>query len=261
MVTSSQIGRNGRFGNQLFQISALVGFGLKNSLDIALPKWYCELSDVCFDKYFPNYHIKDVSGYCFETYNELSYSYNEIPPMDNLDINGYFQSYKYFNDFDYEIRKIFTPHFDIKMKSDNFVSLHVRMGDYKLHSQSHVNLGQDYYKRAYDYYGHDKTYLVFSDASEFEVFNFLPFIKNKVYMSNNKELSNIYIGSDKNVVFDLFEMSSCNKHIIANSSLSWWGAWLGDGDTVAPSDWFTYSYGKSIGYKENDLIPNKWKIL
>jgi hypothetical protein len=56
-------------------------------------------------------------------------------------------------------------------------------------------------------------------------------------------------------------MASCKNHIIANSSLSWWAAWLSEGEVIAPSEWFTKQYGTAIGYKQEDLIPSKWKTV
>ena len=262
MVTSTQIGKNGRFGNQLFQIAALVGYGYKNSLDVKLPRWYCELSDTLFEEYFPNYTSTEINeSDFFNMYNEPFFKYNEIPLLDNLNLKGYFQSFRYFNDFENEIKKLFSPKNEIIKKDDNIVSLHIRRGDYKLHSLSHAIVDGEYYKKCYDYYGHDKTYFIFSDSDIEEAYSIVPFIKNKEYLSNDKIINEKYICSDKNITSDFFNMISCNKHIIANSSLSWWSGWLSGGDVIAPSKWFTDNYAMNIGFKQNDLIPNNWKII
>ena len=80
-------------------------------------------------------------------------------------------------------------------------------------------------------------------------------------MSNSKIINDRYMFSDKNVVIDFANMISCENHIIANSSLSWWAAWLSDGDATAPKNWFTEVYSRAIGFKEEDIIPNKWKVF
>ena len=261
MITSSQIGKNGRFGNQLFQIACLVGYCLENNYELKLPKWYCELSDELFEVYFPNYlssediHVSNVK------YHEPFFRYQKIPNFESVDLVGYYQSYKYFEAFKDEIKKLFTPNIIVENKDESFVSLHIRRGDYKQHSNSHTNIGFDYYKKSYEFFGEEKTYLVFSDADVDECFSIIPFIKNKIYMSNNKNVCSKYIGSDKNIVLDFANMLSCKNHIVANSSFSWWAAWLSGDSVVAPKQWFTDTYSKNIGYNEEDLIPKEWIIF
>jgi len=262
MVTSTQIGKNGRFGNQLFQIAAVIGYAKNRGVGYKLPKWWCELSGVSFEPYFENYKSEDIDENIFSNiYNEPNFSYNEIPFIENINLRGYYQSFRYFENSEDEVRKIFTPSVIKEKMGENVVSLHVRRGDYNLSSGAHVPLGSGYYRKAYDHYGHDKTYLVFSDAGIDEAFSVVPFIKNKVFMSTSKDTGQNYIGSDKNITVDFFNMVSCVKHVIANSSLSWWAAWLSGGEVVAPSKWFGDSYGNCIGYEQADLIPGTWKIL
>ena len=65
----------------------------------------------------------------------------------------------------------------------------------------------------------------------------------------------VYMENDLNV--DLCVMSWCNAHIIANSSFSWWGAWLGGGKTIAPKNWF----GPKGPQDWNDVYCNGWEVL
>ena len=70
-------------------------------------------------------------------------------------------------------------------------------------------------------------------------------------------IDNLYSENTDKFV-DMYTMTRCNGHIIANSSFSWWGAYLGGKKTIAPKTWF----GVEINYKNNmDIYPDKWIII
>lgn len=174
-----------------------------------------------------------------------------IPELfDNLSANqyllGHFQSYKFFEEYRDSILKEFrfskemlsskTNHASIEIRKCNSVSLHVRRGDY-LNGYYYETLGKvcniDYYKRAVEYICKklDNPYFfVFSDDPEYVAENLQ--IKNATYIDFN-------IGDDS--WQDMYLMSQCNHNIIANSTFSWWGAWLNENPqkiVVAPNRWF-----------------------
>jgi len=180
--------------------------------------------------------------------------YNDLPDFNtnNLIFKGFFQSYKYFDLYKNEIQKIFSPPKDILEKIKNkynpqdYISLHVRRGDYVNLSQYHHNLSIDYYKNAIDYFKGYK-FLVFSDDIEWCKKHFKG--DEFFFMENEPD----YI--------DLYLMSQCKHNIIANSTFSWWGAYLNsnpDKIVVHPDKWFGVVYEN---LDISDLFPDDWICL
>ena len=102
----------------------------------------------------------------------------------------------------------------------------------------------EYYQNSVNIVGEDKHYLIFSDDVNWCQDNF-NFIKNKTIITNNLDYQDLYL------------MSLCKNNIIANSSFSWWGAWLNnnkDKKVIAPSKWF----GEKANLNQNDIIPKEW---
>lgn len=178
---------------------------------------------------------------------------------DNCYLDGYWQSEKYFIEFADEIREDFNFKllFSVKNKeiarqvSDvNAVSLHVRRGDY-VSDKRNAFIGVcslDYYRKAIDTIKLkvDKpVFFVFSDDIAW-VKNNLALDKTAVFVGHNQ-------GDES--YNDMRLMSLCKHNIIANSSFSWWGAWLNANPNkiiVAPRQWFASKKDDS------DLIPTNW---
>lgn len=181
-------------------------------------------------------------------------------------LDGYWQSEYYFKDFEDVIRndfKIITDPSDLniqvlnKIKSTFSVSIHIRRGDYVNDKQTNAIHGVcslEYYSKALTWI---KTKLndtnlhlfIFSDDPEWVEKN-MTFDCALTYVKHN---------TAKNNYEDLRLMSACNHHIIANSSFSWWGAWLNpnpDKIVIAPQHWF-----KSTELDSKDIIPANWKRL
>ena len=176
---------------------------------------------------------------------------------------GYWQSEKYFHDFERIIRSDFsfrTPleaenlYISLLMENCNSVSLHVRRGDYLSHAPTAKMLNVcsvDYYK---DAIAHIATqvpsphFFVFSDDLQWARNNIrIPFPTE--YITGNRGMRS-YI--------DMQLMSSCKHNIIANSTFSWWGAWLNptrEKIVIAPKNWFCN------GTNDEDLIPEPWMRL
>lgn len=182
-------------------------------------------------------------------------------------LKGDFQSDYYFKWLRADLLNEFSfPELDTRneqikqaiLKTENAVSIHIRRGDYLTSKYrdiySSVNL--QYYKNAIEALlkqtslQHIDCYLFTDDVSWVKE-NFL-FEKLKITFVEGNE--------DKDSWKDMALMSFCRHHIIANSSFSWWGAWLSQrqGITMAPRYWFmpgTYTYNI------NELIPDNWKII
>jgi len=234
-VIYSQLGKNGRLGNQLFQIASTIGIALKNNHKYAFPKWDFQNY---FDNKLPFFNQLDVS----KSLEESSYAYHSIvlEPNKDYDLNGYFQSYKYFNDYKDVIKPYFTPNFEFNTGTDDQVAMHVRRGDYLERSNFHTNLTLEYYNKAMSVFPNSK-FVIFSDDIKWCIQNF---DHDTCYFTITTELGDIG---------DLFYMSSFKNHIIANSSFSWWGSYLGNSEvTVAPKDWF------QVDLDTKDLYLPEW---
>lgn len=176
---------------------------------------------------------------------------------------GYWQSEKYFRNIEQVIRSDFTFRAPLtgsnieaasRIANSNAVSLHVRRGDYAINPRTlavHGLCSADYYHSAIDFVARHV------EAPEFFIFSDdIPWVKEHLMISHPCH----YVEHNKgaNSHNDMRLMSLCRHHIIANSSFSWWGAWLNpapDKIVVAPRRWF--ASGRSV----MDLIPEGWVSL
>ena len=165
--------------------------------------------------------------------------------------NIYVQSSKYWENYKNEIRQRFSS----GIGHDDRVALHIRRGDYLKVSQFHVNLWDtDYYKRAVELFPIGTKFLVFCKDNQ-----------NEAQDMDDKEwcLRNIpLLGID----FDMYEhgketddlnaMASCRGMIGANSSFSWWAAFLNPhgGTKIFPKQWF------GDGLQRTELL-SEWTLL
>jgi hypothetical protein len=164
---------------------------------------------------------------------------------DNCYLSGYWQSEKYFIEIQDVVRSHFTfknidcikiDHYKKLMLSENSVSVHVRRGDY-VNSNFHGLCSVDYYKRAIDIIGDlisNPVIYFFSDD--------IGWVKKNFACDFNVQYIDFNKGSDS--WKDMYLMTLCRHHVIANSSFSWWGAWLGNNKNkivIAPERWFLKS--------------------
>jgi hypothetical protein len=179
---------------------------------------------------------------------------------------GYWQSEKYFIEFAPVIRRelqVKTPPSDANQHwldligKVNAVSIHVRRGDYVTSpaaSQTHGTCGLDYYNAAVTQMQNGLSdppvFFVFSDDHEWVRCN-MSFAGEEHYFVTTNDAETNYE--------DLRLMSACKHHIIANSTFSWWGAWLNpnqDKIVIAPKRWFVTDQ-----LCADDLIPSGWHLL
>jgi len=208
-------------------------------------------------KFFSSFPSKYFIG------NQKGFEYNEAFELypDNTYLNGYWQSEKYFS----SIREILLKELVIKKEmseqcklvkdfilNSNSVSLHIRRGDYlsdKNANEFHGNLPLDYY---YKVLAHLNG--LFKDLKVFIFSDDMDWVKDNLKLTN--ECVYVDFNTGENSVFDMYLMSQCKHNIIANSSFSWWGAWLNQNPqktVIAPEKWFA---DKNLNIK--DLIPNSW---
>ena len=245
-----------RLGNQMFQYAALLGISDKTG---AKPVF--NIDNTYLGSCFELGSVENGVGSNYNAlFNEPSFSFDEIAfsiPNDmNIVINGYFQSEKYFKHCENKLRDDFFFKENVRnvaaesLSEGVLVSIHVRRGDYKNLKQHHPMPTVEWYEEAYKRF-EDHTPVVFSDDIEW-CKNNLSHLSDDIYFSDSKSTD----GSIDTYV-DLCMMSMCNSHIIANSTFSWWGAWLGKGPTVAPKQWFG-----PLGEKHwDDLYCDGWQVL
>ena len=248
----------GGLGNMMFQIAAGYSVAMRDG-----KYFYCdEIMDNTPHKHFSFYKEDLLRKIPFQkktniddVYVEKEFSFVPIPnTTNNLEIRGYFQSEKYFNVYRKNILELFEPNKNTINKVNFFLekfpnikscSIHVRRGDYVHLSDYHCLLDINYYKKATEIIGQDTNYLIFSDDINWCKDNF-SFLKNKTFVSGFNDFEELYL------------MSLCDHNIIANSSFSWWGAWLNKNENkkvVAPKKWF----GEKLkNHNTNDLYCEQW---
>jgi hypothetical protein len=257
MITFSKIGNYGRLGNQMFQYAASKSAALNCNTIFALPTESHELSnffnlDCKF--YSLNQNINLINK--MKTYSETIFEYDSRFEniSDNTSLEGYFQSEKYFKKYENIIRKDLTfkkeildivePYISDLNKENNLVSVHIRRGDYVNLQQYHPLCTIEYYKNAMLKFTNHK-FLIFSDDIQ--------------WCKNNFGNENNIIYSELNShIQDMCGMSLCSHNIIANSSFSWWGAWLNDNPNkivIAPQKWFGESYRDK---NTKDIYCDNW---
>ncbi len=207
------------------------------------------LEKICKD------YIKEENIFCFDEdiFKKLS---------KKKYVNGWWQVPKYFEDFKEEITELYTFDLDLiereyinkakKIESEESVSIHVRLGDYVNNDdlkRIYYVCDEDYYKRAIENMSNkfpSAKFYIFSDdideAKKLEIFSGHTFIENKNVSSWN----------------DMYLMSKCKHSIIANSSFSWWGAYLNKNPqkvTIAPSRWLANKTPTP------DILPSNWLKL
>ncbi len=243
MIGFNSLGKLGRLGNQMFQLASLKGIARKNDYNYCLPP-STNVNEWEDHQLFVPFKLHNVMLLNIQyldgkrptiVENEFGFNeelYNNCPKWVNL--QGYFQSEKYFKDIEDEIREdfefhdhIFNPAKEMIETIDDPISLHIRRTDYLQLSHQHNNLDLDYYEKALEHFDTDRTVVIFSDDPEW--------CKSQTLFESDRFL----IAEGNSNYVDLCLMTLCKSHIIANSSFSWWGAWLAKSDKViAPSKWF-----------------------
>jgi uncharacterized membrane protein YkvA (DUF1232 family) len=262
MITYSNIGRYGRFGNQMFQYAALFGIAKTAKYRYGVPynnKSENEYEHFCLTEAFDKLEAENSEGQPIKyRIAEPKFGYNPglfgIP--DHSDIVGYFQTEKYFVDYRPHLLKQFSFRNEIKEQAENIraitkdrvISLHIRLGDYVNQQQNHPVYNIDYYNSALDLLPDDVLLMIFSDDVAKAQTIFEPLKRKMVFPETN----NKYI--------DMCLMSMCDYHIIANSSFSWWGAWLSESKKIiAPSQWF--GNGPDMPKNWSDVYCKGWVVI
>ena len=282
MLAFNNIGSLGRLGNQMFEYAALRGISAKHGYEWMIPppenKGIENYSlHECF-KLSPDRKEGVVDcQYVQEPHFHFSEEIYEKCP-DNVSLHGFFQSWKYFDNVEDELRKDYTFHEGIsepckemmqELDGKEPIMLHVRRGDPNLTDPrgfkwSYTQCGDqhpvqtvEYYEKALSKFDAKQPVIVFSDSVEW--------VKQQEFFSGDRfmisEPEDKYADGSFTPYADLCLMSLCSHAIIANSSMSWWGAWLianPDKKVIAPKMWFGPAYADK---NTKDLYCPNWIVL
>lgn len=182
---------------------------------------------------------------------------------DTIYLDGYWQSENYFKDIENVIRadlEIIPPNDERNrrmaqmIQSSESVALHVRWFDPQGTDESH-NASVDYYTKAIS---------LISDrvaSPHFFIFSDDPVaVQNKILLTTNRSTIIMHNQGDKNAYADLWLMTQCKHFIIANSTFSWWGAWLSPNPkkmVIAPK----MNVSGITWWQHEDIVPSSWLAI
>jgi hypothetical protein len=265
MIGFNALGRMGRLANQMFQYASLKGIAKNIGVDICIPNHTQVVNDgignmlrtELFDSFDLKVNVGLLNNGHSPTVQERFFHFDEelfrLCP-DHVSLHGYFQTEKYFKHIENEIRddfifkdEVLMPCKEMISSIKNPIALHVRRSDYLTNSDNHPPCSIEYYQKSLDFFDKDRNVIIFSDDPSWCQEQKL-FFDDRFMISEN---------TDNRV--DLCLMSLCDDFIIANSTFSWWGAWLStkkNKKVIAPVQWFGTGYTKDHDTK--DLIPDDW---
>jgi hypothetical protein len=264
MLSFNNLGRIGRLGNQMFQYSALKGIAKKNQFDFCIPEsnfsnpWADhQLFDTFKMTTLKNKGVIKSNKIFQETQFNFEEKFFNLQESD-LDIIGYFQTEKYFFhvkdelliDFEF-VDEVFYPCQEMMNTIESPIALHVRRTDYLTKSHEHPPQTIEYYETALSHFGGDRNVIIFTDD--------LKWCKEQELFSPDRFM----ISESRDNRVDLCLMSLCSDYIIANSSFSWWGAWLSKNENptvIAPKKWFGDG-GYTRNHSTEDIIPTRWRTI
>lgn len=251
----------GRLGNQLFELAAIVAYALDHNHRYVFPSKELDPENYSLvNRSVTRQDFKNYDG--FYQYVQKNWNYSKIPDVKgNIHLDGYFQSSKFFKNHEEEIKRLFAPteadNAYLEKKYGNLlklkpISIHIRRGDF-LKLKNHHALKIDYYVKAMKRFSPKNHFCIFSDDIDF--CKKLPLFKKYPHCT--------FIKPDDDVR-DLHLMSACAHHIIANSTYSWWGAYLGknpDRRVIAPDPKKWYPPEKQAIMNTSDVLEPHWEVI
>ncbi len=229
---------------------AALGYARQHNMDYAIAYDWHDDHQVIFDK-FKNINVYIDGDYSrFHRYDEPSFSYAEIPVHNEIQLVGYFQSYKYFNHVKDEV----IDTIGLKYEKNDYVSIHYRLGDYRNYPKSGPcnALPIDYFRKAISimWEGGYTKFMIFSDD--------IPYCKD-IFEAQFPECEFMFY--DNPDEYESLSMMSCCVHnIICNSTFSWIAAYCNRNPekiVICPSydNWF----GPEITHMDaRDLLLPEW---
>ena len=245
----------GGLGNMFFHIASIWTLAKDNDDELCLLNVEKKIIDLINDRRCDIKHAVEYQ-YIFNRFPKknggasriIQYPFKYVPLTyhNETEYLGYYQCEEYFKHRRTELLELFKPADEFVGEINKYqhlfgnISLHVRRGDY-VTSRVHPALQMNYFEEALSHLPDDMKVLVFSDDLKWCKENF---IGERYVFINEIDYISMYL------------MSKMKHHVIANSSFSWWGAWMSEYDdkiVTVPKNWF----GANTEY-DGDLIPDNW---
>jgi len=262
----------GGLGNQLFQIVATIAYSIELNDIFAFVKTLQESSNITlrhtyWDTFFillKPYLVDELPP--LKDVGECGFKYQLLPVTQDTKLFGYFQSYKYFQKYEEDIFYLLGINLlkdkllkKINKKKEDFkhiISLHFRLGDYKHLSDFHNIMDIKYYI--------DSLFHILTSRRIHTIYYFcededIDIVTKKIEIIKQMYPYHFIRVTGLDDWEQLIYMSLCNHNIIANSSFSWWGAYLNEWDdkiVCRPSKWFA-----DPTVNTSDLCPPSWKTI
>ena len=221
----------GGIGNQLFQVAAGYAYSKRTNKNFYIDssRWSAGQGRHGYDyknSIFQNFEYsspitRDVIGY-----QEPQFNYTEIPDKyGSVALNGYFQSLKYFEEYQYEFKNMLTlPKVELPLIDGLNVAFHIRRGDYLNYRDIHYVCDTTYFNRCFKY---------------FEGFQINVFTDSPDYVKEEFKHHSFNLIEGYSELEDLSLISFHDNVVCSNSTFSWWGSFLG-------------------GKKDKIIVPKKW---
>lgn len=269
-ITKTNLSLGPQFGSQMTQYAGLYAVSKKLEAEIVFTEQQMSLfrGVKLFDAFnLPN---KIIDGTTLKFSNFLL---NDVVVDDrvftldksvNWDIGGWFHTFNCFHEYESDLKNIFTFKSEIYNEAKSkinlikneepypLISLHVRRGDYV--ELASLKLTLSYYEEALQ---------LFFQLFNYEYFKLIVFSDDIAWCKENINGENVYYSENNSNYVDMCMMSLCNHNIIANSSFSWWGAYLNSSPNkvvVCPKDYVGYT-DTTHQFINNNYYPETWNSM
>jgi hypothetical protein len=273
-MTKLNIILKGRLGNQLYQIMTGLSYAINNniSFDNIYITNYKNINDsnIFQSISFLFKQPTNTKSFTIKDCNDLGYYNLPFQKCDQIIMDGYFQSYLFFEKNFEKLKSILNIKLLQNKVKDEFLHLineadatiHFRIGDYVKFKDSHPVLSINYYVNAINKLNtinpECKKILIFYEPNDYEIIN------KKLNYLKNQFINHEFIMIDNQIEDwkQMLIMSLIKNNIIANSTFSWWSAYLNinnNNTVIYPSIWFGPKIFQNMTTKQKkDRFPEKW---
>jgi hypothetical protein len=249
MIGYPMLGKFGRLGNGLFQVASTIGIAEKHGVEAVFPPWD-------YKKYFKG-EFKVGTCEAPEMREPHFHFYGGFPDHCNI-VKSYLQSEKYFEHCKDKIKALFEFRDDLKFKyKRKTIGISIRRGDYVDNDNYELLPASYYYLALFEHFPdwRDCDIMIFSDDIEYAKVHFQCLLNARFA---DAFIEGEYFGENETAIRQLAQLAGCDHFIIANSTFSWWGAWLGEKEgtkVIRPASYF----GPKLQHLSlKDHYPERW---
>jgi hypothetical protein len=244
----------GQLGNNLFQVATASALAWEHHAEPCFPDFNsnCPIYRHVFFRCSNQKPCKNIAL----GWGEPAYSYCPIQYYPDMQIDGYFQSEKYFSRYRKQLLELFAPHpddlayirkkYSLLLNHPQTVGVQIRYYKWEFPTEDlYPQYGKEYLEAAMAKFPETSLFVVSSNNVEFARKSVPSWAKNVVFLENEPN----YI--------DMYVLSYCKHNIITNSSFGWWSAWLNQNPekiVVRPAKWIS-------GLPTQDVCPEEWVTI